>query len=371
MTQDAEDAGLVRPTPGYDTGLDPALWERIRRAMSFEEGDRVPIWDYLDNRAVVTHFTQEGDDYHAAMVRAYHGLGIDLCRGYGSSFEQEREGEGYGEGRGEHRISGRTLWRVRYPIETLEELRAYRPEPPDLDHIRRHWVPAIHAAQRRFAPHTMYVPGHGCGFHAVYGLMGQTRFCYAIYDAPEEVERLLEISGESAARHAQVAAEERLGPLFFIGDDIAYKGTLMFSPQFLRRTFVPMLRRCIEPLHAAGVKVIYHSDGNLWEIMDDLLDVGIDGINPIEPLAGMTLEGLRKRYGSRLILVGGMDCSQLLPLGTPGEIRAAVRDAMRVAAPGGGLFIGSSSEIVPATPLENVLTFYEACREYGRYPIAC
>jgi uroporphyrinogen decarboxylase len=60
----------------------------------------------------------------------------------------------------------------------------------------------------------------------------------------------------------------------------------------------------------------------------------------------------------------------LLPLGTPEQIREAVRDAMRVAAPGGGLFIGSSSEIIPVTPAENVLAFYEACRTYGRYPIS-
>jgi uroporphyrinogen decarboxylase len=83
----------------------------------------------------------------------------------------------------------------------------------------------------------------------------------------------------------------------------------------------------------------------------------------------MELELLKKRYGDRLILVGGIDCSQLLPLGTPDDIRREVQRAVRVAAPGGGFFIGSSSEVNPATPLENVLAFYEACREYGRYPV--
>lgn len=359
----------VRPSPGYGAELDLTVWERIRRAMLHEEGDRVPIWDYIDNRSVVEHFSHEGDDYHTAMVRAYHALGIDLCRGYGSSFEESREGETGPEGKGQHRISGRTSWVVRYPIETVEELKAYRYEPPSVESLRAHWVPAIRAQQRRFAPWTMYVPGGGCGFHAVYGLMSQERFSYWIYDAPAEIERLLEVVGEGHARYARVAAEEQLGPLYFIGDDIAYKAGLLFSPTFLKRTFIPMLRACIEPLHAAGIRVVYHSDGNLWEILDDLLDAGIDGLNPIEPLAGMTLEALRKRYGHRLLLVGGIDCSQLLPLGTSEEIRREVRNAMRFAAPGGGLFIGSSSEIVPATPLENVLVFYEACKTYGCYPI--
>ncbi|MBI3911685.1 MAG: hypothetical protein HY320_12240 [Armatimonadetes bacterium] len=363
------DQRRVRPSPGYGAELDGTVGERIHRSMNFEEGDRAPIWDYLDNRNIIPYFAQDGDDYHETMVRVYHSLGIDLCRGYGGSFEEEREGEVRGEGKGSHRISGRTAWKVSYEIESLDELRAYRHEPPSLDEIRAHWVPQVREQQQRFAPYTMYVPGYGCGFHGAYGLMGQMRFCYAIYDAPDAVYQLLEAFGETAARYAKVAAEEELGPLYFIGDDIAYKGKLMFSPTFLRRTFIPMLRRCIEPLHAAGVKVVYHSDGCLWEIMDDLLDAGIDGLNPIEPLAGMTLAALRKRYGNRLILVGGIDCSQLLPLGTPAQIQEAVREAMQVAAPGGGLFIGSSSEITPATPAENILAFYEACRTYGRYPI--
>jgi uroporphyrinogen decarboxylase len=173
----------------------------------------------------------------------------------------------------------------------------------------------------------------------------------------------------NAARICHAAARERLAPLFFIGDDIAYKNGLLFSPKFLRETFLPCLRACCEPLNNVGIKVIYHSDGNLMDIVDDLVEAGIAGLNPIETIAGMDLGVLKKRYGRRLILVGGMDCSQLLPLGTVGEIRAAVKKAMHLAAPHGGLFIGSSSEIVPATPLENVLAFYEACRNYGRYPI--
>jgi uroporphyrinogen decarboxylase len=173
----------------------------------------------------------------------------------------------------------------------------------------------------------------------------------------------------NAVRICRAAAREQLAPLFFIGDDIAYKNGLLFSPKFLRETFLPCLRACCEPLNNAGIKVIYHSDGNLMEIVDDLLEAGIAGLNPIETIAGMDLGVMKKRYGKNLILVGGIDCSQLIPLGTVADIRAAVKEAMRVAAPGGGLFIGSTSEIVPATPLENVVAFYEACREFGRYPI--
>jgi uroporphyrinogen decarboxylase len=354
-----------RPTEGYGAEIDATVWERIRASMNFEEGDRTPIWDYLDNRAVVDYFAREGEDYHTTMVRVYHHLGIDLCRGYGSAFAETQEGVESGASK----ILGRTAWKVHYEITTLDELATYRPQPLNEAWIQDHWIAHMRREQARFAPNTMYVPGHGCGFHAAYGLMGQEFFCYAIYDARSDVERIMEALSESAARIATAAAEAQLAPLFFIGDDIAYKDKLMFSPKFLRETFIPMLQRMIVPLKEAGIKVVYHSDGNLMEIMDDLVDIGVDGLNPIEPLAGMDLGVLKRRYGKNLILVGGIDCSQLLPLGTPEQIRQSVKEAMRVAAPGGGFFIGSSSEIVPATPLENVLAFYEACREYGRYPI--
>ncbi len=362
----------VRPSLGYGAQMDRHVWARVEAAMNFQEPDRVPIWDYLDNFKVVAHFRQEGDDYNTAMVRVYHCLGIDLCRGYGGSYEPKDEGKVIGEGKGKHKISGQTAWKVRYEIESMDELRDYvrRAEPVSWDWIRTRWVAWVREMQRRFAPLTMYVPGHGCGFHDAYGLMGQELFCYAIYDAKKEVRALLEITGETAYRFAKVAAEEQLCPLYFIGDDIAYKNGLLFSPSFLRETFLPMLRRCLEPLHEAGIKVIYHSDGNLWQILDEMVEAGIDGLNPLEPLAGMKLGELKRRYGKRLILVGGIDCSVLLPLGTPEQIRQAVKEAVRIAATGGGFFVGSSSEITPAMPLENVLAFYEACRNFGRYPLA-
>ncbi|HIE51253.1 MAG TPA: hypothetical protein EYP85_05800 [Armatimonadetes bacterium] len=349
--------------------LDRAVKERILRSLNHEEGDRVPIWDYIDNHGIVEYFRREGDDYAQTMVRVYHQLGIDLCRGYGGSFAEEQEGEVHRDGKVEHLISGRTRWMTKYPIQSLEELRHYRPEPVSYEWLRTEWVTQMRRQQELFAPYTLYVPGGGCGFHATYGLMGQELFSYAIYDARAEVERIMEVLNENCVRQAQVAAEEQLGPLYFIGDDLAYKGRLLFSPSFLRQTFIPCLRRCIEPLHAAGIKVIFHSDGYLMEILDDLLEAGIDGLNPIEPLAGMDIGLLKRRYGRRLVLVGNVDCSQLLPFGTRKEIIAAVKECLRQAAPGGGHFIGSSSEIVPATPVENILTFYEACREYGQYPL--
>jgi len=352
--------------PNYGGELDPVVWARVRASMNHEEGDRVPIWDYIDNRAVVNHFMEPGDPYEQVMVRVYHGLGIDFCRGYGSSYDEADDGHENEEHTS--KVSGRTAWVTKYPIESYEDLASYHPDLLD-DEQCENWVQGTKAMQQRMAPLTYCVPGGPVGFHEVYGLMGQVFFSYAIYDARKDLDRLFDIMGHNAVRLAETAAKAKLGPLYFTWADIAYKGTLLYSPQFLRETFIPMLRRVCEPLNDAGIKPIFHSDGNVMEILDDMVDAGIQGLNPIETIAGMDVGLIKRRYGKRLILVGGVDCSQVLPLGSVQDIVEVTKQCLRDGGRGGGLFIGSTSEIVPATPLENVLAFFEACRTYGRYPL--
>ncbi len=341
----------------WQINVDPDVEARVMAAADHEEGDRVPIWDFIDNPAVYRHFHREGEESHVTMARVYHGLGIDLCRGYGSPLSDEERNEAL------TRWHKRTVTR---PQQLEEELREPR---GSWDEVRGQLVERYRQQRDLLAPRTMYVPGCGTGFHALCHSIGLLRFCEWIYEHDELLMAVLDRYSEDSARWAAAAAEERLCPLFFIGDDIAYKGHLMFSPDYLRRTFIPALRRVCEPLVEAGVKVIFHSDGYVMEILDDMIEAGIAGLNPIEPLAGMDIGHLKKRYGRRLILVGNVDCSQTLPLGTVEDVREAVRRCVRAASPGGGHFIGSSSEITPSTPLENVFAFYEACREFGRYPI--
>lgn len=339
-------------------------------ALAHEEADRVPIWDFIDNRAIVDHICPGWTDYDSAMVRVYHTLGIDVCRGYGASYAESDDGSvTRSDEHAETRVSGRSNWMTRYPIRSIEDLRAFSAEPVSEAWARDEWIPWLRRERERFEPWTMYVPCVGSGFHATYGLMGQELFSYAIYDAPAALERVMEAQVESAVRMARAAAEARLSPIYFIGDDIAYKGALLFSPAYLRRAFVPALRRCVEPIKNAGMYVVFHSDGYVMDVMDDLLDCGIDGLNPIEPLAGMDIGLLKRRYGRRLALVGNVDCSQILPLGSPEDVVAATRTCLREAGRGGGLLIGSSSEVVPCTPVANILAFYEACRTWGAYPL--
>jgi uroporphyrinogen-III decarboxylase len=140
----------------------------------------------------------------------------------------------------------------------------------------------------------------------------------------------------------------------------------MFSPAFLRLEFFPRLRGLVDAWHAHGVKVIFHSDGDYRALLDDVQGAGVDGVNPVEKLE--RADHLRETRAGwpGLAMVGGIDCSNLLPFGTPDEVRAAVRHALEVTRPGGRYVLGSTTELHPACDLRNILTMWDAALEYGR-----
>ncbi|MEM2960529.1 MAG: uroporphyrinogen decarboxylase family protein, partial [Candidatus Bathyarchaeia archaeon] len=97
------------------------------------------------------------------------------------------------------------------------------------------------------------------------------------------------------------------------------------------------------------------------------INAGFDGINPLEQTAGMDIGEVKAKYGDKLVLLGGIDCSQLLPLGSPQDVKRAVIKAIREGAPGSGYCLGSSGQIRPGTPLTNVATMFKTAAKYGQY----
>lgn len=343
----------VAPTRGEEI-IDPRVRDRIMKSLHHQEGDKVAIWDSIYNKAVNDHFAPGETDAYQAAAKVFQALDIDMCWRVDDPSRLPWEGT--------------TPEPDEKPLKTVEDLRKIEIPPASEEDIRE-GVADFMRLQELFAPHTMLVPGGWCGFHYAYDYIGLESFSMAIHDAPSELDRIIGQFVDNAYLRTKVFAEKRLCPLYFIPDDVAYKGKLLFSPSFLRRTLIPALRRVMQPLKEAGIKVIFHSDGYVMPIVEDLISAGIDGLHPLEPLAGMDIGLLKRRYGSKLVLVGNVDCSQLLPFGTRDEIRDAVKACLRAASPGGGHFISSSTQVLPPTPLENAIAFYEAVREFGDYPI--
>ena len=201
----------------------------------------------------------------------------------------------------------------------------------------------------------------GVGLTEMYWQVGMQDFAYLMADHPGIVEEWLEARHRAELRRVAVIADPALIPIALTYDDIAYKNSTLFSPAWLRRHWVPRLARLNAAWHDRNTYCLFHSDGRLWGVLDDLVAAGIDGLNPLEVLAGMTVGEVRRRY-PQLFLTGGIDVSQLLPLGTPDEVRAACRTAI-AEAEGRGYFLGSSTELHWDVPLANTMAMFETALE--------
>ena len=349
--------------------------ERVLAALNHEEADRVPMWTLIDNSAVMRHFAPEGfdfsfidDDYEdrvdtVAMLtgRACRGLGIDvtfLCDWFVvDPFPHETRVAKSGS---DHRTE----------FTSVDDVINYQPTMDSYDEFAARLLPRFRRAQEMVGPDVELVSQGGACIDGLRGLLGLEMLSLAMYDAPTHVSRILEVYAEGQRIKAQVYADNKLSFAYQVSCDIAYKGSLMYSPDFLRREVLPRFRREIEPVKEAGIKVVFHSDGDVTEILDDLVDAGIDALNPVEPTAGMDLGALKKRYGKNLAYVGNVD-SNTLTHGTLSEVVEDTKRCLRDAAKGGGLLVDSGSgEIYPDFPVENVIAMCDAVREFGRYPIA-
>jgi uroporphyrinogen decarboxylase len=166
------------------------------------------------------------------------------------------------------------------------------------------------------------------------------------------VERLnLELAERAVARGAMGA---------LIADDIASNKGLMFHPKTLRTHFFPSLTRLVAGISAMKVPVFFHSDGNLNEVLDDIVSAGLDGLQGIESAAGMDIGLIKRQYGTRLCLWGNLDPRYLVMPYPKEELFEQVDLIAESAANGGGFILGTSSGLFKGVRPENLRAMYGA-----------
>ena len=156
--------------------------------------------------------------------------------------------------------------------------------------------------------------------------------------------------------------------IFMTGDDFGTQKGLFMSPDMWRRFLRPGFKAFVELGKQYGCKVAHHSCGSIKPIIPDLIECGLDILNPIQPEArDMDGADLKKRFGASLGFHGSISIQRTLPFGTPEDVRNEVRDRFKALGPGGGFIFCTAHNIQADTPLENVETLFEAYRSLGRY----
>ena len=147
--------------------------------------------------------------------------------------------------------------------------------------------------------------------------------------------------------------------------DLAMQDRLLMNPDVWRRFDKPRLAHLITEVKRANpdVYVFMHSDGKMTDIIPDLVEVGLDILNPIQPECQDPLE-VKKTWGDRLVLHGGVSNQRSIPLGTPQEVKDEVRRLLDHCSPGGGFVLGPANVLLPEFPVENIVAMYETVSEY-------
>jgi hypothetical protein len=191
---------------------------------------------------------------------------------------------------------------------------------------------------------------------------------YALY--PEVIEAHFALQSDLAALNNRAAAhayvEGALPPLHRLDHDMADSRGTLVRPETLDKMWFPHFARCLEPVLRAGVRLIWHCDGNLMDMVPRLLDVGLDGFQGFQYEDGMDYAEICKmktKRGESLIIMGGVSVTRTLPYGTPGDVKREL-DWLVENGPRTGLFLGASSSITPGVSWENIqalvagLTYY-------------
>ena len=247
---------------------------------------------------------------------------------------------------------------------------------PDLDDPG--YTAGLAEEARALYQDTAYTLMADCGFKSFweigYMMRGLEQFLVDLAADPEFVtsmmEKLLEINLKVAGRFL-----DAVGPyiqVFRIGDDLATQRGPLMSPRAYRTLLKPFYKKYVDFIKSkTEAKIFYHSCGNVVDLLDDLIEIGVDIINPVQVSAMGDTAALKARFGKRIVFWGAIDTQHVLPHGTVADVEAEVRLRIRDLAPGGGYVAASVHNIQPDVPPQNIIAMAEATRKYGAYPLSC
>ena len=207
------------------------------------------------------------------------------------------------------------------------------------------------------------VVNHGPLFQSILRIMGFEALSMALYDNPELIQAIAEKVGELSVNIVENLAQRDWVSGIWIGDDMAYTEGLLVSPDFLRTYVFPYYKRIGDVCKRYQKLFLFHSDGKLAEIYDDLYKCGVQAIHPNEPLSVDIVE-LKKQWGDKFAFLGNVDVD-LLSRGTPEQVIDAAKYLIENAAPGGGYALSSGNSIAKYVPIANYKAMLDTVRKYG------
>ncbi len=216
-------------------------------------------------------------------------------------------------------------------------------------------------------------------FEQAFSLRGLEQWLIDLATDPEFAEALMDRLTEHAiclTRRGLEACGKYLQILRLAGDDMGHQQGTIVSPGMFRRLIKPRFHRLYRAAKTMFLeynptgRIMAHTDGDVYPIIQDYIEMGLDVLNPVQPyVAEMDHGRLKKEFGSRLSFHGGMDMQRVLPFGSPSEVKAEVRNLARDLGPMGGYILAPTHYVQPDVPPQNIIAMRDAVFDLGRYPL--
>jgi len=259
----------------------------------------------------------------------------------------------------------KTTWWVGGTVQTEEDMVNYVPPDPEEEGM----FEMVERVLRLLGDEDVAVVCQGhAGWHMAFQVRGGIdKLLIDMYRRPNVARRFLDKIAKTCLGMVRLMLDGGV-EVAFITDDYADVHCPLMSMKQFREFELPNIRRVIALAEKRAVPVLKHTDGNIYPILDDMVEAGIRGIHPIEPGA-MDLADVKTRYGDKVCIVGNVDCRYVLPFGTEDDVRRDVRRCIDAAARGGGYILASSNSLHANCKIENIYTMVEEARKYGTYPL--
>lgn len=334
--------------------------ERILTVLERKEPDRIPTMEWVINQHVIEQITGYTSDVRFVNEYDIDGIAVSLV------YRKEKiDQTKYRDEWGVVRVSNDEYpTPVEFPIENPEDFKKFiLPDPDDEQRYSK-----ILQVQREIGKEKAVVPRVKDVISIPRDLMGFENFLISFYTEPEMIDEMMAMCVENSTRIARNLKSLGL-EVIVIGDDIATNSGLLISPQMWKAQVYPHFKKLVGNFKRIGLKVIKHSDGDLSSILDELVDSGIDCLDPIDPLGNMDMGEMKQRFGDKIALKGNVDCVQTLVNKPLEDVEREVIECIRKGAAGGGMIISTSNTVHKGINPQNYLYFLECVKKYGKYPL--
>jgi len=340
--------------------------ERVRKALRHEEAERVPKGELcieagIANRLLGASYPADYQHYERDR-RVRELLNIDIVN-LGDWPEEDigRDDRGrrifrsiYGY---DYVYSGLSKHIIRPPVADIRDAQRYR--TPDIRRVSGEII-------TRFARETdlfvlAQIGGPVSMLDEMFPMEDYLVYCMENTREMRLIgERVMQFEIAKARLFLEAGAEAVI-----IADDIAFDNGAFLPPDIMEELVYPFYEAAIKEIQAfRDVPVLFHSDGDLRKMLDRLVECGFQGLQSLQPSAGMDMGEIKRRYGDALCLMGNIDLNYVMTFAPPEEVAEVVRRTIDVAAPGGGFILSTCNTLIDAIPVENALAMYRTADSY-------